>query len=150
MESQKNKKMHEKLVLNIISRKIESIQKKFELDLPEINIFLHGNKAQVGGFNINIDCACSLNVYFKDLKNSDDEGVVLEVHISKSPSYIFSIDVDLIRSNGQAFAMDDFTIDLRKEKSVRCKVFADLYNAIDNYYDLMKKIIQEEYLSRLV
>ena len=64
--------MHEKLVLNIISRRIESIQKKFELDLPEINIFLHGNKAQVGGLNINIDCACSLNVYFKDLKNSDD------------------------------------------------------------------------------
>src|SRR5436190_21818365 len=140
--------MHEKLILNVISKKIESIQKKFEIDLPGINNFLCGNKAHIGGFNINIDCACSLNLYFKDLKNSEDEGVILEIHISKSASYIVNIDLDLIRSNGQAFEMNDFSIDLKTEKAVKCKVFNNLYNAIDNYYDLMKKIIQQEYLPK--
>ena len=138
--------MHEKLVLNIISKKIESIQKEFEIDMPGINNYLCGNKVHIGGFNINIDCACSLNAYFKHLVNCDDEGIILEIHISKTASYNFIIDLDLFRSNGPAFDMNDYSIDLKAEKAVKCKVFSDLFDEIDRCYDLMKKIIKEQYL----
>jgi len=114
--------------------------------MPGINNFLRGDKVHIGGFNINIDCACSLNAYFKGLENSDYEGVELYAHISKSVSHIIEIDLYLIRSNGLAFSSNDFSIDLKEEKTVKCKMFNNLFDTIDKYYDLMKKIIKEEYL----
>jgi hypothetical protein len=141
--------MHEKLLLNIISKKIESLKKRIEIDLPDISTLLLHDRVQVGGYNVNVDCASSLNIYFKNLANSDDEGIELYVHIPKSASHAVSLDIYLIRSSGAAFAMDDFLLDLKAEKATKCKFFNDLYEAIDSYYDLMKKKIQEEYLPKI-
>jgi len=138
--------MHEKLILNIVCKKMESIQEKFEIDLPGINSFLLRDKVQLGGFETKIDCACSINIFFKHLENGDDEGVILEIHISKSVSHVIDIDICLFRSNGPGFASDDFLIDLKAEKAIKCTALNDLYDKIDNYYELMKKVIQEEYL----
>lgn len=141
--------MHEKLLLNIFCKKIELLHKKIEIDLPGIGSFLCHGRVQLGGYNVNVDCASSLNIYFKDLENSDDEGIELYVHISKSAVHLIPIDIYLIRSSGAAFAMDDFLFDLNADKTIKCKTISKLYEAIDGYYDLMKKIIQEEYLPKI-
>jgi hypothetical protein len=142
--------MHEILILNIIKKEIENLYNDLKTHFSKEDKIIWSPIPTSVSYDTEVDCAIIIAVSFKHLENDDDEGISIQVHINKSgsgnPSFI--IDLDFTRLNGTAIEMNEIEMDLgvsKKDKKHRLK---EVFNLLNSYYPIAKKVIVEEYLSR--
>lgn len=100
-----------------------------------------------GSYKTEIDCAVNIALSFKNLQNEIDEGLNLEVNISKSNlESVKIITVSLTRSNGAAIELEEIMYDYNENSVLKEGKLDQIYIILNKFYQKMLTVIRSEYL----